>query len=215
MSNDQPQPYTPYTGTEMDAAPAPHISPASEKELSGTPSQYPYPAQTAHAISGGQPLQIRPRARSILGLLYTSLVLSIIIFAVSMVYRGGGSLWISPVTSWLTIILALTLIIITHKNFAKIRKGSFTNEKGEMKLLGACRAPSIVFIFLLIGPWLAALGIVIFGVVSTGIVWDNSFERRIAIGGVNDTGRSTVVRNSRLAEFEKEVHIIAWYSLRG
>ncbi|TFK18995.1 hypothetical protein FA15DRAFT_674816 [Coprinopsis marcescibilis] len=135
------------------------------------------------------PVVVTSRAKSLLGLLYTSLALSVLAFALSLVNLGVLSLFLTPVMGILTLIFTLTLVILTHKDFKKIRKGTFPEPRG---LIAVCRVPTIVITFILVVPWIAATGLVgtvvsAFGTVSS---YTSGFSSGFGSSSSSSRGRS-------------------------
>ncbi|TFK19825.1 hypothetical protein FA15DRAFT_674095 [Coprinopsis marcescibilis] len=103
------------------------------------------------------------RARKMLGCLYTSLFLSAGIIALSLLHLGILSLLVAPITGFLTLIFSVSLIALTHKDFARRRRGFPTpTDPGKDRhtwLLRICRAPSMASTWFLAVLWIAGLGI--------------------------------------------------------
>ncbi|TFK19826.1 hypothetical protein FA15DRAFT_722822 [Coprinopsis marcescibilis] len=104
------------------------------------------------------------RARQMLGCLYTSLLLSSGVLALSMLHMGFLSLFMAPIAAFFTMIFSVTFIVFTHKDFNRRRQGLPKPglDPGYDKhiwLLRIVRGPSIATALFLISIWFVSFGI--------------------------------------------------------
>ncbi|TFK18994.1 hypothetical protein FA15DRAFT_697775, partial [Coprinopsis marcescibilis] len=128
---------------------------------------------SAAIYSNGPSGQVPPRAIKIRALLYTSIFLSAAVLGVSLVHLGALSLLLAPIFGAFTLIFSITLVILTHKDIKRFRKGRpFKSAAGVVgapdgtqtvagnadMMIYASKIASIVFAFLLLVLQIVALG---------------------------------------------------------
>ncbi|TFK23031.1 hypothetical protein FA15DRAFT_493935 [Coprinopsis marcescibilis] len=105
---------------------------------------------------------IPQRQQRILYLIYASLVISVPIFVLSMLALGSLTLWISPVTTALTVAYDVTALALHFKR------------RGDPRLPTVARFPSIIIPFLLALAYLAACAVSVVALVFISHKFANS-----------------------------------------
>jgi hypothetical protein len=116
--------------------------------------------------------------RAIQILLWTSLGVSLIIFALSMVFLGAFSIFIAPCSVAVTLAYLVTLLALSTRDRRRSRAARINNVplvplKGSALLPSVCRMPSIVFGILLAVLWVVSFSLTawITSVFSNGGDW--------------------------------------------
>ncbi|TFK19824.1 hypothetical protein FA15DRAFT_674094 [Coprinopsis marcescibilis] len=150
---------------------------------------------------------VSPQALKLRALLFATIGLSVLIFALSMVHGGALSIFLAPVTGVFTLIFSITLGVLTHKDIVRLEKGG-PRPDDSTRYLAISRIPSIVINFVLFILWLATLGVE--ASILTGLGYVHSAassvsESTFSIGGKTSTSASSAPRAS--TGFEKAIGV--------